>query len=96
MEQYLELISIPSIVIFVYLTIDILKSIVGDREGFKRFIPLLAAALGMLAGLISYLFIPQVVPTDNIFMAIIIGAASGLTATGTNQIVKQLLKKDEG
>lgn len=95
MEQYLELISIPSIVIFVYLTIDVIKSIVGDREGFKRFIPLLAATLGMLAGLISYLFIPQVVPTDNIFMAIIIGAASGLTATGTNQIVKQLLKKDE-
>ena len=96
MEKYLELISIPSIVIFVYFTIDVIKAIVGDREGFKRFIPLLAASLGIFAGVISYFFIPQVVPTDNIFMAIIIGAASGLTATGTNQIIKQLTKKNDG
>ena len=93
MEQYLEFISIPSIVFFVYIAIEIIKSIVGGKEGFKRILPLLAAALGMLAGLISYLFIPQLVPTDNIIMAIIIGAASGLTATGTNQVIKQLTKK---
>jgi hypothetical protein len=35
------------------------------------------------------------IPATNAFAAILIGAASGLAATGTNQIFKQMTKKDE-
>jgi len=33
-----------------------------------------------------------VIETQNILVAIVLGAASGLSATGTNQVVKQLTK----
>jgi hypothetical protein len=32
--------------------------------------------------------------TQNILVAIVLGAASGLSATGTNQAVKQLVRTD--
>jgi len=39
--------------------------------------------------------VPGVVPADNILMATVIGGASGLSATGTNQVLKQLSKDDK-
>ena len=33
--------------------------------------------------------------TQNVLVAIILGAASGLSATGTNQAVKQLVSKSK-
>ena len=61
-----------------------------------RFIPLVAAALGAALGVVAYFAVPSIVPAENVFVAILIGIASGLTATGTNQIIKQLGKKDDG
>ena len=86
MEQYLNLISVPAIAAVVYWVINIIKHAVGENEKFKKFIPLIAAALGVVCGII---------PAENIIVAIVIGGASGLTATGTNQIIKQLGKKDD-
>ena len=37
---------------------------------------------------------PGVFETNNLFIAIVIGAASGLSATGANQAVKQLTKQE--
>lgn len=37
-------------------------------------------------------FIPGVIDTGNLLVAIIIGVSSGLSATGINQTVKQLTK----
>ena len=42
----------------------------------------------------AYYLVPGIVPADNVVVAIIVGGASGLTATGVNQIFKQL--KDKG
>lgn len=36
---------------------------------------------------------PSIIPAENVAVAIVIGGASGLSAAGTNQIVKQLNKK---
>ena len=36
--------------------------------------------------------VPGVFETQNLLVAIVLGAASGLSATGTNQIAKQLTK----
>ena len=95
MEQYLNLISVPAIAAVVYWFINIGKHAVGENEKFKRFIPLIAAMLGIVCGIICYYAVPSIIPAENIVVAIVIGGASGLTATGTNQIIKQLGKKDE-
>ena len=95
MEQYLSLISVPAIAVVVYWVINIVKHAVGENEKFKRFIPLIAATLGIVCGIICYYAVPSIIPAENIVVAIVIGGASGLTATGTNQIIKQLGKKDE-
>lgn len=95
MEQYLNLISVPAIAVVVYWVINIIKHAVGENEKFKKFIPLIAAALGVVCGIICYYAVPSIIPAENIVVAIVIGGASGLTATGTNQIIKQLGKKDD-
>lgn len=93
--EYLELISVPVIATAVYWVINFIKYAVKDNETFKRLIPLVSAALGAAFGVIAFYALPSVIPAANVFMAIIIGGASGLTATGTNQIIKQLGKKDD-
>ena len=95
MEQYLELISVPAIAAVVYWVINLIKYTVGANETFKRFIPLLATVLGIVCGVVCYFAIPTIIPAENILVAIVIGGASGLTATGTNQVFKQLTNKDE-
>ena len=98
MEAYLELISVPAIAAVVYWVINLIKYAVGENETFKRFIPIVAAALGAVCGVICYFAIPSIVPAENLLVAIVIGGASGLTATGANQVFKQLTKgeNDDG
>lgn len=90
--EYLNLISVPAIATAVYFIIEVLKKAFNNNENFLRFIPLISLTIGVIAGIICYFFIPSIIPAPNIVVAIIIGGASGLTATGTNQIVKQLSK----
>lgn len=86
------IITVPAIAAIVYTIIDIVKTACGGDEKFKRFIPLISAGLGAVIGVIAFYFVPGVIETQNILVAITIGAASGLSATGTNQAVKQLVK----
>lgn len=85
---------VPSIVAIVYTILDITKTALGGNEKFKRFIPLTACLLGIIIGIISFYFVPGVFATNNLLIAIVIGAASGLSATGANQAVKQLTKQE--
>ena len=95
MEQYLNLISVPVIAAIVYWVINLIKYTAKENETFKRFIPLIAAALGAVLGGVAFYALPSIIPADNVFVAILIGIASGLTATGTNQIIKQLGKGND-
>jgi hypothetical protein len=97
MEQYLELVSVPAIAAVVYWVVNLIKYIVGENETFKRFIPLIATALGVVSGVVCFYALPSIIPATNLLVAIVIGGASGLTATGANQVLKQLTKgnKDE-
>lgn len=90
--DYLNLISVPAIATAVYFIIEALKKAVNNNEKFLKFIPLIALGIGAIAGVICFFFIPSIIPATNVVVAIIIGAASGLSATGTNQIFKQLSK----
>lgn len=95
MSTFSEIITIPAIAAIVYTIIDIVKTACGGDEKFKRFIPLIAAVLGAICGVIAFFFVPGVLETRNLLVAMVLGAASGLSATGTNQVVKQLVKKEE-
>lgn len=90
--DYLNLISVPAIASAVYLIIEVLKKAFNNSEKFLRLIPLVSLFIGAIAGVVCFFFIPSIIPATNVVVAIIIGAASGLTATGTNQIIKQLTK----
>jgi hypothetical protein len=46
-------------------------------------------------GIAAFFALPGIIPADNAFVALLIGASSGLAATGTHQVFKQLLTKAE-
>ena len=84
-----EFASVPVIVTIVYVVMAMLKHAFGN-ERFNRFIPLISCVFGIGFGVIAFFCVPDVMPTDNIFVAIVLGASSGLSATGFHQIIKQL------
>ena len=92
-----DITTIPALAAIVYTIIDITKTAMGGNEKFKRFIPLIACILGAVCGVVAFYCVPGTMATETLLVAIVIGAASGLSATGTNQAVKQLAptKKEE-
>lgn len=92
MGELLTGVSIPTIAAVVYVVVELIKYTTNYNEKFLRFIPLVSAVLGLAFGLICFFAIPSIMPTNNVVVAIVIGAASGLTATGFNQIIKQSRK----
>ncbi len=83
---------VPIIIITVYWIFEIYKVITKSRDKYLRLIPILSAPLGGGLGILLYLIAPSFLPADNVVIAFMIGGASGLAATGTNQIFKQLSK----
>ena len=92
MEEVLNIISVPAIVLIVYWVINAIKIATNDSENFKRFIPIVACGSGIILGVVMYFAFPDMIMAQNLIYAIIIGGSSGLAATGTNQIFKQLSK----
>ena len=95
MDNFINIVSVPAIATIVYWVINLIKYAVNESEKFKRMIPIVSAVLGAVIGCVAFYLAPGVVPADNVLMATIIGGASGLTATGTNQIFKQLRKDND-
>lgn len=85
-----DITTIPALAAIVYTIIDITKTAMGGDEKFRRFIPLIACVLGAVCGIVAFYCVPGVMDTQNLLVAIVLGASSGLSATGTNQVVKQL------
>ena len=92
MEEAIKALSVPVIVSIVYGCVDLYKQIINGREKLMRLIPIIAALLGAIIGVVTFYVYPSVLVADNIWQAIIMGGASGLTATGANQVLKQLNK----
>ena len=87
-----DITTIPALAAIVYTIIDITKTALGGDEKFKRFIPLIACVLGAVCGVVAFYCVPGVMGTENLLVAVVVGAFSGLSATGTNQVAKQLTK----
>lgn len=95
MDNILTGVSVPAIAAIVYWIVNLIKYTTGYNEKVLRFVPLISAGLGIVCGVIAFFAAPQLLPTDNIVVAIVISAASGLTATGCHQIIKQLSENKE-
>ncbi|MCL2621700.1 MAG: phage holin family protein [Firmicutes bacterium] len=92
--DFLNGVAVPFICGLVYILIDILKPCFSKELNNR--IPLIAAVLGATIGVICYYTMHNVITlATNPIGALIIGAASGLAATGTHQIIKQQTKPKE-
>lgn len=92
----LEVVSIPVIVSIVYLVMAIYKKLVENKATiWTSLIPMWAAILGAALGVLAFYVVPEIVPAENVLVAIFIGMSSGLAATGTNQVFKQIKKSSE-
>ena len=88
----MEYISIPSIVVLCYLAGEFVKLITKKNELVKRLMPVTVGILGAILGALIFIYYPTYIMVNTIFEAMALGVISGLASTGSNQILKQLLK----
>ena len=86
-----EFVAFPAIVVICYLIGMGLKAI--GNEKVDKFIPTICGVMGAILGVVMFLTIPDYIPANNWGNALAIGIVSGLSATGINQIYKQLKAK---
>ena len=88
-----EIICVPVIVAVVFALMEIYKRYIAkENETMIRIIPLIAGGLGIVFGIVCFYAFPAIISATNLLTAILVGGASGLSATGCNQIFKQLKK----
>lgn len=94
-EDNMDFASLPIIVVCCYIVGELYKLIFKRKEDpAYKFIPLLLATLGGILGIVIYFTNPEIIfNAENVWVALMIGIVSGVSATGTNQIVKQLFFK---
>lgn len=89
----MEIICVPVIVALVFVIMEIYKRYIAkENETMIRIIPLIAGGLGIMFGIVCFYVFPAIISATNLLTAILVGGASGLSATGCNQIFKQLKK----
>lgn len=88
--------SIPIIVLCCYIIGEIFKSIFKNKQETYKLIPILMASIGGGLGILIYYTNPEIIlNADNIWTSLGIGIVSGLSSTGTNQLIKQTFNKSE-
>lgn len=85
----INFINIPFLVVFLYLFTEISKKFFIKTNKLRSFLPFISAFIGCLLACILHHSYPYVLNASSYFEALAIGAMSGLTATGCNQIFKQ-------
>lgn len=88
----MSIISIPTIVVISYLITEVFKLFLKNH---KKYLPVIAGCSGAIIALIMYLITPSLLNNVDVFTALALGIVSGLSATGSNQVLKQLLRKEE-
>jgi len=86
--------SVPIIVVCCYIVGEIYKVLFKNKQETYKLIPILVALFGGVLGILIYFTAPELIfNAHNAWIALGIGMVSGVSSTGTNQIIKQLLKK---
>lgn len=91
MDELINIATVPAIVAIVYAVSELIKQ-TFNSEKVNRFIPLISCIVGIVCSIVAFFFVPESIPTDNFVVAVILGASSGLSATGFHQIFKQIKK----
>lgn len=87
-----EYTPIVGIAIVLYAMSEILKrTVFKSNADMKAVIPYICAVVGACAAAIIFVINPSIISANNILDAVVMGALSGLLATGANQIYKQFL-----
>lgn len=68
--------------------------VIGPKK-MHKFIPIVCGSLGLALGLVAYFASMPIMTASDPISAAAIGLASGLSATGINQIYKQLKESDD-
>ena len=84
----MELIGIPAIVVISYMITETFKMFIN-----KKYLPIVAGISGGCLGVLSFVLQIDIMPANDIITALAIGIISGLAATGSNQIIKQIKKE---
>ena len=94
----MEFTSIPIIVIICYIIGEIYKVLFKNKQDLYKLIPIILACFGGLLGILIFLTNPEILlNVSNVWSALGIGMVSGVSSTGTNQIIKQIfIKNKEG
>lgn len=90
MEFFENYAAIPALVIIVYLVAEAVKLI--SNEKLNKYIPIICGVFGGVLAVIAFFVCPAYINASNLFEAIATGIVSGLSATGINQIYKQITK----
>ena len=85
----MELIGIPAIVVISYMITETFKVFIDNK-----YLPIVAGISGGVLGVLSFVLQIDIMPATDIISALAIGIISGLAATGSNQILKQIKKKE--
>ena len=80
--------AIPAIAIICYVVAEIVKATQLDN----KWLPIICMIFGGCLGVAAMYIMPDYPATDYL-TAVAIGIASGLAATGVNQVIKQLSSK---
>ena len=92
----MEFICVPIIVICCYLVGEIYKVLFKTRQDLFKLIPILVGVVGGILGVLIYYTEPKLLfNADSVWTSLGIGIVSGISSTGTNQIIKQLKGKDD-
>lgn len=83
--------AIPVIVVICYIAITAIK---GTSVSSKWY-PVISCFLGAISAFAMYYIVPGFINASTLTAAIISGGISGLAATGSNQVLKQLMKSAE-
>lgn len=88
--------SVPIIVICCYIMGEIYKFLFKNKKETYKLIPVLVTVFGGVLGVFIYFTAPEMIfNVKNYWIALGIGMVSGVSSTGTNQIIKQLFKRGE-
>ena len=86
----MELIGIPAIVVISYMITETFKMFINNK-----YLPIVAGISGGVLGVISFVLQIDIMPATDIISALAIGIISGLAATGSNQIIKQIKSEEK-
>lgn len=87
--------SMPIIVVCCYIVGEIYKYIFRNKQEAYRLIPIITSIVGGLLGVVMFFTDPEIIFAENGWVAFCIGVVSGASATGANQVIKQLFYKDK-